>query len=383
MPSDPRSDSVPEAENDAETEPKPNSPPEPAPNSPTEPALSESLRVSDESGESAIRISPALGCNLYSWQAEGREFFFIPEGFLQHPESDPSAAHLAGGNPVLFPAVGRTWDMSATPPAAEVYRLAGRTETFRMPVHGLAGLMQWERLESAPDAAAPARAAPARAASGGAAAAGAASPTAAAAYRGRIPEAVQAENYPFDVELSLRYELSRDSVGITATARNHSAAAAPFAFGLHPYFRVSEKAAVALELPCTNRVKLHEELLVPTGEREPLEDPVLRFDDGSTYDIAFGDVNGSAARIRNVADGLDVRIDIDPAVEMFVVYSGAHTPFICVEPWTRGLGGYSSLRENATPSNPALGFIEAGVTRTLSIRYSAVHTTQRHGGTRS
>jgi galactose mutarotase-like enzyme len=207
--------------------------------------------------------------------------------------------------------------------------------------------------------------------------------TAVAVYRGRLPEAVQAENYPFDVELVLQYELSRERVGITATATNHSSSPAPFAFGLHPYFRVSDKEAIAVELPCTSRVHLHEELLVPTGQREPLEDPVLRFDDAGSYDIAFGDVNGPAAYIRNVADGLDVRIDIDPVVEMFVVYSGAHTPFVCVEPWTRGLGGYSSLRENATPPNPALGFIDAGATRTLSFRYSAVHTSQRNGGTRS
>ncbi len=379
MPSDPGSDPA--------SETGPDAAPQPAPNSPPEPPLSESFHVSDESGESTISISPALGCNLYSWETGGKEVFFTPEGFLQQPGSDPATAHLAGGNPVLFPAIGRTWDLTETPPAPEIYRLAGRTGRFRMPVHGLAGLMRWERIEGSPEATASRTtadgAARAAVAAPTAASPTAASPTAVAAYRGRIPEAVQAENYPFDVELTLQYKLSHDRVEITATATNHSAAAAPIAFGLHPYFRVSEKQAVAVELPCTSRVHLHEELLVPTGERESLDDPVLRFDDDSTYDIAFGDVNGPAARIRNVADGLDIIINIDPVVEMFVVYSGAHTPFVCVEPWTRGLGGYDSLRENATPTNPAIGFIEAGASRKLSIRYSAVHATQRNGGTRS
>ncbi|MFP4485127.1 MAG: hypothetical protein ACLFO1_09770 [Spirochaetaceae bacterium] len=323
-----------------------------------DPALSDSFRMSDESGESIMRVSPALGCNVYSWTRDGTELLFTPPGFLQQPDVADGTAHLGGGNPVLFPAVGRTWDLEHSPPRPEVYRIAEHSGTFRMPVHGLAGLMRWERAANTPST----------------------DSAALGEYRGRIPAAIRAEHYPFDVEVVLRYELRRNGVHLTAGMTNNSNAHAPFAFGLHPYFRVSDKEQVEVVLPCTSRVHLDDELLIPTGERDPLPEPVLRFDDGKTYDMAFGDVNGTSALIRNVGNGLDIRIDVDPAVSMFVVYSGSRTPFVCVEPWTRGLGAFATLRENATPSNPSIGFLSPGETRQMHLRYTVLSTSQRNGG---
>ncbi len=46
--------------------------------------------------------------------------------------------------------------------------------------------------------------------------------------------------YPFRVETSVRYELVDDGLRVTHTAHNNSAAAAPVAFGTHPFFRIGD-----------------------------------------------------------------------------------------------------------------------------------------------
>ena len=74
-------------------------------------------------GGAEFAIARELGCNLFSWVVDGREVFHRPAGF---PER---GLPYEGGNPLLFPAVGRTWDRSVEPPAADAYRLAGHASS--------------------------------------------------------------------------------------------------------------------------------------------------------------------------------------------------------------------------------------------------------------
>jgi len=331
----------------------------------------DAYQVSDADRGASFRVAPELGCNLCSWIVDGVELLFRPEGFLEHPAPDDSTAHLAGGNPVLFPAVGRTWDLSVSPPQAERYRIAGTSGSYRMRVHGLAGLMTWKRNDNSFDHP---PGTSNEAASGSA-------PTLAVEYEGRLDEALREKHYPFDVGLRIRYGMTPTSITLTSVVTNYGSGSAPFALGFHPYFGVSTKEDIEVVLPCASRVYLDQKLLIPTGNTDALTDPVLRFDDDTTYDMAFGSVSGNRALIRHVRVGLDIRIDIDPAVAMFVVYSGARTPFICTEPWTRGLGGYAALGSKDGRSRNDLEFLSPGETREITIRYTAVYTKDHNGGT--
>ncbi len=273
-----------------------------------------------------IFVAPAMGCNVFSWISEGKEVFFIPDDFFQM--GDP----LRGGNPVLFPSVGRTWkQVPGKEPAAEKYGIRASRKSYTMPCHGIASQGTWTKV------------------SGGVlnrdfSANTAESASVSTAYEFTPnPEAVE-KHYPFSVSLTLAYVLCRRSLTIYAVMRNTGDRPAPAAFGLHPYFRIEDKAETVINLPCKYRVMLHPELLIPDGRKQHLEGPI-RLDPEKTYDMAFGGIKGENATIRDGRTGRNIHIRYNNAVSMFVLYSGKDTSFLCLEPWTSGLGGYASLSE--------------------------------------
>lgn len=52
--------------------------------------------------------------------------------------------------------------------------------------------------------------------------------------------------YPFDFELSAHFELHDSSILVTYTFTNRSSVVAPYAFGFHPYFAVSDQSKLWL-----------------------------------------------------------------------------------------------------------------------------------------
>ena len=43
--------------------------------------------------------------------------------------------------------------------------------------------------------------------------------------------------------------------------------------------------------------------------------------------------------------GHTINIDFDETAELLVVYAPGGADFMCLEPWTRGLGGFGALRK--------------------------------------
>ena len=95
-----------------------------------------------ESGDSRYALSLDSGCNVFSWQCEGEELPYCPDGF-----PDVANGVFGGGNPLLFPAVGRTWDRRGPEPVADRFRLFGYDEPFSMPCHGYIGPGNWNTLD--------------------------------------------------------------------------------------------------------------------------------------------------------------------------------------------------------------------------------------------
>jgi galactose mutarotase-like enzyme len=294
-----------------------------------------------ESGNSRYVLSLESGCNVFSWQCEGDELLYCPEGF---PEV--AKGFFDGGNPLLFPSVGRTWDRSGAEPVADRFRLFGHEEPFSMPCHGYIGPGSWNVLDRS-----------------------VAGEDIEARFEFEIAESERLRFSPFDVGLRMTYRFGPRRLAMCAELTNCGNVTAPVAFGLHPYFCISSKPEITIELPCTHRMDLDEELLIPTGI-SPLESNVLTFAAGEGCDCGFVGAGGGEAVLRDSGAGRTVRIAGDANIDSFVVYSDTVDDFVCVEPWTRGCGQYEDLANDGWAGRGKLIVLAPGETRPVNISFA-------------
>ncbi|MCF7928771.1 MAG: hypothetical protein K9L68_07475 [Spirochaetales bacterium] len=289
-----------------------------------------------------IKIAPELGCNLFSWRIDGTEVFYSPENFLD------SGNCLWGGNPLLFPSVGRTWKLGDGPPVPDEYSIYGMIGTYTMPIHGFAGKGVWrnQRIERR-------------------------GTRLTAEYRFVPKPEVFTDNYPFRVNFSIRYTLYENTLQFSFTAMNKGDIPAPVAFGMHPFFLTGRQKTKSVRLPAGREVVLDPELKIPTGKTRVLESSSLQFKNHLTYDMAFQKEGDSRAVVRDFPAMGTVQITTDRFIEMFVVYSGEDTQFLCVEPWTKGLGTFSRLAYPGWEEDYSLPLLWPSRGRTVTVSYIA------------
>jgi len=286
--------------------------------------------------ETSVDIAVGFGCNLCSWIVGGRELLYAAPDFGE----DASGFYEGGGTPLLFPSVGRTWDRSTTPAVPERYRVAGREGEFTLPNHGIGTMGTWRRLR-----------------------ADRAADEIVIEYAFHYDAEVRLRHYPFDVEFRQVFILRPDSVELAGTARNLGADPAPVAYGYHPYFRIASDELL-VRLPCGEQVELDPELLVPTGATSPFSGE-LTAAVASCCDIAFGGMTGRRASLIDRQGACAVHLDVDENIANFVIYSGEGQPFVCVEPWTAGLGAYESLSDPGWPEAGRVPVLAPGASRTV------------------
>ncbi len=291
--------------------------------------------------DSSVAIAPEYGCNLFSWNVNGKELLYCPKGF-----SENSCEFFSGGNPVLFPSVGRTWARSSGKPIADIYRIHGKKGVYKMPCHGILPFGEWvkESEEIAEE-------------------------HVQVEYSFSYNENIFSEYYPFRVSFNLSFTLTHTTIRIKGSFTNRGEIPAPFAFGLHPYFRIADRDCVQLHIPATKRVELDPSLLIPTGKESPALSS-LSLKKGQVYDIAFSGLNENRASIIDRKMEQAIHIDFDKNIEMFVIYSGADSDFICLEPWTRGLGAYEFLASDNWQNGRRINVLQPGENKTVMIDYS-------------
>ena len=271
-------------------------------------------------GGAEFAIARELGCNLYSWVVDGRDVFHRPAGFPERGRP------YAGGNPLLFPAVGRTWDRSVEPPAADAYRLAGHEQPLSMPIHGFLdrcriGPPQVDR----------------------------SSEYVTLIYAVAVPEQLARASYPWPVALRLELSLTTRRVEIELCVRNLGSTPAPFAFGAHPYLAISDpgRDGVSLALPASRSVELDPDLLVPSGATRALAEP-FRLDPEASYDNVFTDLSGAEAVLTDRGAGRRIAVGYDGSITHLVIYAPAGGTLRLRGAWTAGLDGFF------TPGGPGL-----------------------------
>ena len=125
----------------------------------------------------SCKIAPAMGCNLFSWVVDGKEVFYTDKEFGRDP-----LKFFYGGNPVLFPAVGRTWERAGKTPRFGIYKVYGLDGEYFMPLHGLLQSAEGRRTDE--------EISPGRVR---------------VEYEACIPETTRLKSYPFDLLLKLGY----------------------------------------------------------------------------------------------------------------------------------------------------------------------------------
>jgi len=294
-----------------------------------------------ESGVSCS-IARTWGCNLVSWKVGGDELMYCPENL-------PAEARkiTGGGNPILFPAVGRTWDLSGGEPVAGRYRLSGSEKTYSMPSHGIVFRSEFRKVseDRSPDALT-------------------------ALYELHIPTKVREESYPFDVALTQRFTFRHGSVELEAVMSNRGSSPAPMAFGYHPYFRVSnpEREGVEIHLPITKEMLLDKETILPTGETI-LAEPIIKLKPEVYYDNVFAGLTGRRMSLVDRKARRAVHVDYDESIEVLVLYSPDGSDFVCIEPWTRGLGAFGRLSEPGWESGDLIPVLQPGESRSFKASF--------------
>jgi aldose 1-epimerase len=245
-----------------------------------------------------------------------------------------------GGNPLLFPSVGRTWDHSSGEPVPGVYRIFGHDKPYFMPSHGVLFLSEFRKVDEK-----------------------IASDSVTAVYQTRISEKVREENYPFDLGFTQQFILRTGSVELQSTIVNYDSIPAPCAVGYHPYFAISnpEREGVTARLPVARRLLTTHDTILLTGESEPT-DGIFDLQPNIYYDQAYGEPTGTRMSLVDRRAGHTVHVDFDNNCELFFLYSPDGSDFVCIEPWTRGLGAFESLKDPGWESGKLIPVLQPGET---------------------
>ncbi len=150
------------------------------------------------------------------------------------------------------------------------------------------------------------------------------------------------EIYPFQFELSVRFELLRSSLSVTATIRNLGADRMPASFGYHPAFRwplpfggarSSHFIDFAVDEPEPVRRLDAAGLLTPIEHPTPIEHGRLALtDDLFQNDALILDQVKSGSVTYGGAEGPRLRIDCGGAPYLGL-WSKPGAEFVCIEPW--------------------------------------------------
>ncbi len=263
------------------------------------------------SGHTEASIAPHRGAIVTSFRSANRELLYLDEATF-----NDASKNVRGGIPVLFPTpgklVGDRWSYAQ--------------HSGELAQHGFARNLPWRI---------------------------AASDEASAVLVLNSNESTR-RAYPWDFEAQLTYTVAPSALSIGFTVRNTSAASMPFAFGLHPYFLVRDKAAARIPTGATRAFDNVSKATVPFRGfdlTQPEVDLHLLDHDGTRGELALG-------------DGARITIDTSPEFIRWVVWTVSGKDYVCLEPWT--------APGNALNTGEGILVLEPQASHTLTVTITSV-----------
>lgn len=258
------------------------------------------------SGHTEVAIAPHRGAIVTSFRCANRELLYLDEATF-----NDASKNVRGGIPILFPTPGKLEN--------DRWHYAGQSGELKQ--HGFARNLAW------------------RVAARDASSATLLLSSGEATRRG----------YPWEFAARLTYVVSANTLRIEFEVKNASDSPMPFAFGVHPYFLVRDKATASIPTRATQAFDNVAKAVVPLRGFDLMQDEV---------DLHLLD-HGSTCAILEVDEGERIAIETSPEFIRWVVWTVAGKDYVCLEPWT--------APGNALNTGEGLIVLEPQASRTLGI----------------
>lgn len=240
--------------------------------------------LSDPSALATVEVVPERGGIVTQWQIGDRAILYLEGDRFLNPDLS-----IRGGIPILFPICGNLPDNR--------YTLDGTSYT--LPQHGFARNLPWQVTNQSTDQS--------------------------ASLSLSLSSTDQTQSvYPFDFHITFTYQLRGNTLTIHQRYTNLSSRPMPFSTGLHPYFTITDKTKLRLDLPAQTYQPKDDPNTYPFSGSFDYSQPEI--------DVAFTQVQGQRAIAED--QQLRIRLDYDAAYSTLVFWTVKDKDFYCLEPWS-------------------------------------------------
>lgn len=234
-----------------------------------------------KSSDTAVAIAPDRGAIVTSFRSGDRELLYFDAATFNDP-----AKNVRGGIPVLFPTPGKLTD--------DRWSYAGRDGELKQ--HGFARNLAWTVVAQTDDS----------------------------ATLALDSSATTRQSFPWDFEARLTYSVTQNTLRIEFNVTNASNTPMPFAFGLHPYFTVNDKASARIPTHATRAFDNVAKAVVDFSGFDLTQDEV---------DLHLIDHHSTRCELQ-LGDGAKIALDTSPEFTRWIVWTVAGKNYVCLEPWT-------------------------------------------------
>jgi galactose mutarotase-like enzyme len=270
-------------------------------------------RLQDPTGLAQIEVVPDRGGILTRWQVAGKELLYLD----QERFADPSLT-VRGGIPILFPICGNLPE--------NLYSYGGGT--YKLKQHGFARDLPWQVQSLAADK----------------------------IVLTLTSNAFTLSQYPFCFDLHFSYQVDSDRLILQQRVHNSGTTEMPFCIGFHPYFTVTDKTQLQLQIPAVQMVNQITQTLLPFGGSLDWSEPEL--------DLAFRPLSAQTAVVMDPQRQLRLEMEFDPLYSTLVFWTVQGKDFFCLEPW--------SAPRNALNTRESLSYLAPGQIRQASFTLQAI-----------